>query len=69
VFGSKPSGMKQEDWDIIDRNAKGLIIIYLAESVLLHIHEEKSASSLWKKLGDIYQGNSLVNKIFLRKKL
>lgn len=41
----------------------------LENSVLLNFHEEKTANSLGKKLGDIYQGKSFVNKIFLRKKL
>ena len=48
---------------------KGLISLCLADFVLQNIHEEKTAASLWKKLGDIYQGKSLVNKLFLRKKL
>ena len=42
---------------------------YLVDFVLLSIHEEKITTSLWKNLGDIYQGKSLVNKLFLRKKL
>ena len=66
---NKPSGMKKEDWLLADQKAKGLIRLCLANSVMLNIHEEKTAHSLWKKLGDIYQGKSLVNKILLRKKL
>ena len=69
VSGIKPLGMKQEDWDLTNQMARGLIRLSLADSVLLNVHEEKIANSLWKKLGDIYQGKSLVNKIFLRKKL
>ena len=53
----------------MDRKAKGLIRLSLADSVLLNVHEEKTTHSLWKKLGDIYQGKSLANKIFLRKQL
>lgn len=37
--------------------------------MLLNVHQKKTATELWKKLGDIYQGKSLVNKLFLRKKL
>ena len=48
---------------------KGLIRLCLEHYVLLNIHEEKTTHSLWKKLGDIYQGKSLINKLFLRKKL
>jgi hypothetical protein len=62
-------GMKQEDWDLSNKKSTRLIRICLANFVLLNVHEEKAATYLWKKLGDIYQGKSLVNKLFLRKKL
>lgn len=61
--------MKQEDWDVTDRKAKGMIRLCLADSIMLNVHEEKTTTSLWNKLGDIYQGESLVNNLFLRKKL
>lgn len=54
VARAKPSGMKQEDWDLADRKAKGLIRLYLAYSVMLNVYEEKTTNLLWKKLGDIY---------------
>lgn len=69
VSSNKPLGMKQEDWDLADQNARGLIRLSLADSVMLNVREVKTAHSLRKKLGDIYQGKSLVNKLFLRKKL
>ena len=46
-----------------------MIRLSLVDLVLLNVHKEKTSNSLWKKLRDIYQGKSLVNKIFLRKKL
>ena len=69
VSGTKPTGMKKEDWDLTDRKSKGLIRLCLVDFVLLNVHEENTASSLWKRLAAIYQGKSLVNKLFLRKKL
>lgn len=54
IATAKPSGMRQEDWDLGDRKARGLIRLCLADSVLLNVHEEKTANLLWKKLGDIY---------------
>lgn len=56
-------------YDVIDRKAKGLIRLCLADSILINVHEEFTAKKLWKKLSEIYQAKSLVNKIFLRKKL
>lgn len=56
-------------YDVMDRKAKGLIRLCLADSILINVHEESTAKKLWKKLSEIYQAKSLVNKIFLRKKL
>ena len=69
VFENKPPGRKQEDLVLTYQNAKGLIRLRTADSILLNIHDEKIAHSLGKKLRDIYQGKSLVNKLFLRNKL
>ena len=56
-------------YDVTNRKAKGLIRLCLADSILINVHEEPTAKKLWKKLSEIYQAKSLVNKIFLRKKL
>ena len=56
-------------YDVIDRKSKGLIRLCLVDSILINVHEEPTTKKLWKKLSDIYQEKSLVNKIFLRKKL
>jgi hypothetical protein len=37
--------------------------------VLLNVSGEDSTKKLWDKLGSLYQSKSLVNKLFLRKKL
>ena len=57
------------EYDVRDRKAKSLIILCLADSILINVHEEPTTKKLWKKLSDIYQVKSLVNKILLRKKL
>ena len=45
------------------------IILFLSDSVLLSISGEDSVVNLWGKLGSLYQSKSLVNKLFLQKKL
>ena len=57
------------NYDIMDRKAKGLIRLCLVDSILINVREKPAAKKLWKKLSEIYQEKSLVNKIFLRKKL
>ena len=37
--------------------------------MLLNVSGEDSAVKLWEKLGSLYQSKSLVNKLFLQKKL
>ena len=65
----KPTTISQAVWDLKDRKAKGLIRLCLADSVLLNVLYEKTAYSLWTRLGSVYQAKSFVNKLFLRKKL
>ena len=65
----RPTTISQEDWDLKDRKAKGLIRLCLADSILLNGLDEKTTNSLWTWLGSIYQDKSIVKKLFLRKKL
>jgi hypothetical protein len=41
----------------------------LSDSVLLNVSEEDTLKDLWDNLGKLYHSKSLVNKLFLRKKL
>ena len=45
------------------------IKLCLSNSVLLNIYREHSVVKLWTMLGGLYQLKSLVNKLFLQKKL
>jgi hypothetical protein len=64
-----PTGMSKEDWEKLDRRARSIIRLCLADSVLLNVSGESTTKELWDKLGNLYQSKSLVNKLFLRKKL
>ena len=41
----------------------------LSYFVLLNVYGEDSTVKLWAKIGSLYQSKSLVNKLFLQKKL
>ena len=45
------------------------IQLCLLDSILLNVSEEATTKDLLEKLGKLYQSKSLVNKLFLRKKL
>ena len=49
----RPATMSQADWDLKDRKAKSLIRLCLADSVLLNVLDENTASSLWTRLGSV----------------
>ena len=66
---AKPTTMLKEDWDKLDRKARSTIRLYLSYSILLKVSGEYSSKKLWEKLGNMYQSKSLVNKLFLHKKL
>jgi hypothetical protein len=61
--------MSKEDWEKLDRRERSTIRLCLDDSVLLNVLGESIAKELWEKLGNLYQSKSLVNKLFLRKKL
>jgi hypothetical protein len=64
-----PAGMSKEDWEKLDRRERNTIRLCLADLVLLNVSGESTANELWDKLGNLYQSKSLVNKLFLQKKL
>jgi hypothetical protein len=67
--GTAPTRTSADDWKKMDQKAKSTIRLCLSDSVLLNVSEEATTKDLWEKLGKLYQSKSLVNKLFLRKKL
>ena len=53
----------------LNRKAQSTIRLCLGDSVLLNVLVEDMAKKLWDKLGNLYQSNSMVNKLLLWKKL
>ena len=68
-LSTKPMTMSNEDWMKLDWKVKRTIRLCISDSVLLNVSGEAMAKALWDKLGTLYQSKSLVNKLFLRKKL
>ena len=68
-LGTKPTGVSDEEWKKLDQKAKSTIRLCVSDSVLLNVSGEATVKALWDKLGTLYQSKSLVNKLFLRKKL
>ena len=68
-LGTKPTGVFDEEWKKLDQKEKSTIQLCVSDLVLLNVSGEDTMKDLCDKLGSLYQSKSLVNKLFLRKKL
>eukprot|EP00253_Pinus_taeda_P028157 PITA_28157 len=66
---TKTMGVSDKEWKKLHRKAKSTIQLYISDLVLLNVLGEATVKALWDKLGTLYQSKSLVNKLFLWKKL
>jgi hypothetical protein len=51
----KPTTMKDEEWEILDRKALGMIRLSLAVSVAFNISKEKTTKGLMDALAKLYE--------------
>ena len=49
----QPAAMKDEEWEVLDRNALGTIWLCLASSVAFNISKEKTTEGVMSALGKI----------------
>jgi hypothetical protein len=61
--------MKDEEWEILDRKALGMIRMSLAASVAFNILKENTMKELMDALAKLYKKPMASNKVFLMKKL
>ena len=64
-----PTGMTDEEWNLLDRKALGTIRLCLAASVAFNISKETTTEGLIKALEKLYEKPSASNKVFLMKQL
>ncbi|XP_028220274.1 uncharacterized protein LOC114401894 [Glycine soja] len=69
LSGVKPEDMKQEEWNLLDRQALGVIRLTLAKNVAFNIVNEKTTAGLMKALSDMYEKPSATNKVYLMRRL
>ena len=67
--GTKPTRASYEEWKRLDWKARSIIRLCILDLVLLNVSRKAMTKALWDKLGTLYQSKSLVNKLFLQKKL
>ena len=69
LLGTKLETMKDEDWNLLDRQVLGVIRLTLSRSVAHNIVKEKTIVDLMKALSSMYEKSSANNKVYQMKKL
>ena len=69
LLGTKPKTIKDEDWNLLDRQVLGVIRLTLSRSVAHNVVKEKTTVDLMKTLSSMYEKPSTNNKVYLMKKL
>jgi hypothetical protein len=65
----KSTTMKDEEWEVLDRKALGMIRLSLEASMDFNISKEKTTKELMDTLDKLYEKTSTSNKVFLMKRL
>jgi hypothetical protein len=68
-IAKKPTTMKDEEWEVLDRKSLGTIRLSLTTSVAFNILKEKKTKELIDTLAKLYEKSSTSNKVFLMKRL
>ncbi|KAL5812783.1 hypothetical protein ACOSQ3_027733 [Xanthoceras sorbifolium] len=69
LLGKKPDDMKEEDWNLLDRQALGVIRLTLSRNVAFNIVKEKTTADLITALSNMYEKPSASNKVHLMRRL
>lgn len=65
----KKKDESNEDWDVLDRKALGVVRLSFSKSVTYNILKEKTTEGLVEALKKMYEQPSAANKVHLMKKL
>ena len=60
----QPVTMKDEEWEVLDRNALGTIRLFLSSSMAFNIAKEKTTEGVMSALAKLYEKSSASNKVF-----
>ncbi|GJW59032.1 retrovirus-related pol polyprotein from transposon TNT 1-94 [Tanacetum coccineum] len=66
---AKPTGIKAEDWALLDRQALGAVRLSLTKNVAYNVVNEKTIYGLFKALSNMYEKPSASNKVFFIRQL
>ena len=67
LLGTKPETMKDEDWNLLDRQVLGVIRLTVSRSIAHNVVKEKTMMDLMKALSSMYEKPLANNKVYLMK--
>ena len=69
LLGKKPDTMKDEEWNLLDKQVLAVIRLTLLRSIVHNAVKEKTAMDLMKTLSSMYKKPSANNKVHMMKTL
>jgi hypothetical protein len=69
LAGEEPDSVKPEDWDLLDRQALGVVRLSLAKNVAYNVVNEKTTYGCLEALSNMYEKPNTANKVFLMRLL
>ncbi|KAL5548495.1 hypothetical protein UlMin_003726 [Ulmus minor] len=69
LLGKKPDDMKEDDWNLLDRQALEVIRLMLSRNVTFNIVKEKTTTGFMAALSSMYEKPSASNKVYLMRRL
>jgi len=69
LTGQRPEKMTEAEWELLDRQALGVIRLSLAKNVAYNIVNERTTSGLLNALTNMYEKPSASNKVYLIRQL
>ena len=69
LLGKKPDNITEDDWNLLDRQALGVIRLTLSRNVAFNIVKEKTTTGLMAALSSMYEKPSASNKVHLMRRL
>ena len=69
LLGKNPDTMKDEEWNLLDKQVLGVIRLTLLRSIVHNAVKEKTTVDLMKTLSSMYKKPSANNKVHMMKTL
>ena len=69
LLGTNPKTMKGGDWNLLNRQVLGVILLTLSRSITHNVVKENTTVNLMKALSSMYEKSLANNKVYLMKKL